>query len=312
MMLLLPTQASFSLKNIVSLLRMIAVVFSSMAAILSTSLPLFFYYALSSSTILIVTLILFTGTLLIHGLLTHTFNDIADNQSGTDHYSPGILSGGSRVLQTGSMTMQMLIQLSILFSFITLLFILLFFYLGYPKLAILTIIGLWGAVSYSLKPFQFAYYPFIGEWLSLFPTMFMVGIAAPWILLDKIPIWAWQNGLINAIWCIAWVMVHHIPDRHADRKAQPLKRTSIVWAEDIWGEKAMKGIVFFYFTLVGILLVWTAFTRPIAAILAAILLIYSVYLIFKMDVNDVENITKTEKTLLFIAFATAICMGFFL
>lgn len=311
-MQLLPTQATFSLKNVLLLLRIIAVVFSSMAAILSTTLPLFFYYSLSSSTILTVTVILFIGTLLIHGLLTHTFNDIADNQSGTDNHSPGLLSGGSRVIQNGTMTMQMLIQLGIWLSLISLLFMLLFFYFGYPKFAILTIIGIWGAISYSLKPFQFAYYPFIGEWFSLFPTMLFIGVAAPWILLDNIPIWAWQNGLINAIWCIAWVMVHHIPDRHADRKANPIKRTSIVWAEDIFGEKAMKGIVLFYFTLVGILLIWISFTRPLAALLAAIILIYSIYLTLKMNVNDVEEVTKIEKKLLFMAFTTAICIGIFI
>src|SRR5699024_10986944 len=211
-MLMHPTQASFSLKGIGMLLRFVAVLFSSVAALVSTVLPLLFHYNLSGYTVLSVTSILLIGALLIHGLLTHTFNDLVDYQSGTDQQSPGILSGGSKVLKTGNMSVPMLIQLAISLSALLLLITLAFLILGYPKLAILTLVGIWGAASYSLKPFRLAYYPFLGEWFSLFPTMLMLGIAAPWILLDQVPIWAWQNALINAIWCMAWVMVHHIPD----------------------------------------------------------------------------------------------------
>src|SRR5699024_1778551 len=130
-----------------------------------------FHYTLSTFTIFSVTSILLIGALLIHGLLTHTFNDLVDYQSGTDQQSPGILSGGSKVLKTGKMSVPMLIQLGISISVLLLLITLIFVFLGYPKLAILTLVGIWGAASYSLKPLQFAYYPFLGEWFSLFPTM---------------------------------------------------------------------------------------------------------------------------------------------
>lgn len=309
---IIPTQPSFSLKGIVMLLRIVAVIFSSVAAILSTVLPLFFHYNLSSFTILTVASVLLIGTLLIHGVLTHTLNDLTDYHSGTDEYSPGQLSGGSRVLQTGTMSVQMLIQLGIGVSVLLLLFISIFLFFGHIKFAILTIVGIWGAKSYSLKPFQLAYYPFVGEWFCLFPTMLLLGIAAPWILLEQIPLWTWQNATINAIWCMAWVMVHHIPDRHADRKAKPIKCTSVVWAEDKFGKRGVKFPVLLYFMFVGILLIWTAFTRPIGSIGAIIILIYSIYLIVKMDTEDVEEITNVEKVLLLFAFITAIWLGIFI
>lgn len=310
--IMIPTQPAFSLKGIGMLLRIVAVVFSSVATIFSTVLPLLFHYTLPSFTMIGVTSILFIGAILIHGMLTHTFNDLIDYQSGTDENSPGLLSGGSRVLQTGKMSVQMLIQLGIIISIFLLLMTSMFVFLGYTKFAILTLVGIWGAGSYSLKPFQFAYYPFVGESLSLFPSMLFLGIAAPWILLEEIPIWAWQNALINAIWCMAWVMVHHIPDRHADRKAEPIKRTSVVWAEDKFGKQGIKFPALLYFSLIGgILLFWIALTRPLGTIGAGMILIYSIYLIIKMDVEDVEEVTNVEKGLLLFAFMTAIWLGIF-
>jgi len=308
---MIPAQPAINRKSIVMLLRLVAVVFSSIAAILSTVLPLLFYTDLSAGAVMTVASVLLIGAVFIHGMLTHTLNDIADYQSGTDQYSPGVLSGGSRVLQTGTMSVGMLKQLGIWMTIFLLLMAILFAFLGLTEFAVLTLVGIWGAVSYSLKPFQLAYYPFAGEWLSLFPTMLMLGIAAPWILLGQVPAWTWQNAMINAIWCMAWVMVHHIPDRHADRKAVPLKQTSVVWAENKFGASGAKLPAMLYFILIGLLLIWTAFTRPAGAIGAGILLIYAIYLVIKMDIDDVEKVTNDEKKLLILAFVTAIWLGSF-
>lgn len=308
---MIPAQPAITRKSIVMLLRLVAVVFSSIAAILSTVLPLLFYTDLSAGAVMTVASVLLIGAVSIHGMLTHTLNDIADYQSGTDQYSPGVLSGGSRVLQTGTMSVGMLKQLGIWMTIFLLLVAILFAFLGLIEFAVLTLVGIWGAVSYSLKPFQLAYYPFAGEWLSLFPTMLMLGIAAPWILLGQVPAWTWQNAIINAIWCMAWVMIHHIPDRHADRKAVPLKQTSVVWAENIFGAGGAKLPAMLYFILIGLLLIWTAFTRPAGAIGAGILLIYAIYLVIKMDIDDVEKVTNDEKKLLILAFVTAIWLGIF-
>lgn len=309
---MIQAQPAITRKNIVTLLRLVAVVFSSVATILSTVLPLLFYTDLPAGTVMTIASVLLIGAVCIHGMLTHTLNDIADYQSGTDQYSPGILSGGSGVLQTGAMSVGMLKQLGTWMILFLLAAAVLFAFLGLIEFAALTLIGIWGAVSYSLKPFQFAYYPFAGEWISLFPTMLMIGIAAPWILLEQIPMWAWQNSIINAIWCMAWVMVHHIPDRHADRKSTPLKQTSVVWAEDTFGARGAKFPAMLYFVFIGILLLWTAFTRPAGALGAGILLGYAIYLVIKMDIDDVEKVTNDEKKLLVLAFVTAIWLGIFI
>src|SRR5699024_12042021 len=93
--------------------------------------------------------------------------------------------------------------------------------LGRYDMAILIVVGVWAAVSYSLPPLQLSYRPFLGEWLSLFPSILFLGLAGPWLMLNQIPMWAVQNAVINALICMAWVMVHHIPDLEADQKAEP-------------------------------------------------------------------------------------------
>src|SRR5699024_11904877 len=100
MIKMIPSQQAISMKGIAMLLRIIAVVFSSVAAILSTVLPLIFHYSVSNMTIIGVAFILLLGTLLTDGLLTHTLNDLTDYHTGTAEHSPGVLSGGGRVLPT--------------------------------------------------------------------------------------------------------------------------------------------------------------------------------------------------------------------
>lgn len=101
-------QNALSFKGMGMLLRVIAVVGSSVATVISTWLPLLLFYEFSAAALLMLLVLLIIGAFLIHGLLTHVFNDITDFESGTDQFSPALLSGGSRVIQTGVMSLQML------------------------------------------------------------------------------------------------------------------------------------------------------------------------------------------------------------
>src|SRR5699024_10315236 len=165
----------------------------------------------------------------VHGGLTHLFNDYADFLSDTDANSPAILSGGSRVIQNK------LIHPDSVFNIVKWIAINLLMIAGVMAvlhrydLTILIVVGVCAAYSYSLPPLQLSYRPFFGEWLSLFPAIFFLGLADPWIALDTIPLWAYQNALVNAFVCMGWVMVHHIPDIKSDQMATPIKRTSVVW-----------------------------------------------------------------------------------
>src|SRR5690625_7429972 len=86
------------------ILRLIAVVSSSVTAVLSSLLPLLLYTSHSPVTLFYLFLFLCGGAIVVHGLLTHLFNDYADFTSGTEEHSPAILSCGSRVITNGIMT----------------------------------------------------------------------------------------------------------------------------------------------------------------------------------------------------------------
>ncbi len=304
-------QGSYSFRGIGMLMRVVAVVTSSIATIISTVLPLAFGYDVSKFNLFLLFILLVIGGFLVHGVLTHVFNDITDFHSGTDQESPGLLSGGSRVLQTGTMTLGMLKRIGLIVTAILVFAAALFFLFGQIELAILCMVGLWGAATYSLAPFRFAYRPFLGEWLSLFPSLLLLGLAAPWIMLDHIPAWAWQNASINAIWCMAWVMIHHVPDIRADRRATPVKETSVVWAVKRFGMNRAGLPALIYLLLVGLIAFFMIGDRPIGAIGTLLMLGYGIYLVLRMRVRDVEQVTAYEKVLLLLAMVTAIWLGLF-
>ncbi len=298
------------LKGFGMLTRILAVVFSSFVTILSTSIPLVLYYPeLNNGTVLLLIGVLLLGSFLIHGLLTHIVNDLADFKSGTDEHSPGVLSGGSRVVQTRQFTYRQLKLFGIVLSAVMMSAALLFFISGHIELGILTVIGIWGALSYSIKPFIFAYRPFAGEWLSLFPSMLFLGLAAPWIMLDAIPLWAWFNAAVNAVWCMAWVMVHHMPDIDADQRARPVKRTTVLYAANKWGRRAAHMPAVTYLTVVVVLAVIMTSTRELAGLVTLILSIVTILMLFDMKNSDVGAVTSVEKKMLIMAAVTAIFLG---
>lgn len=301
----------FNLKSVGMLLRVVAVVTSSAVTVLSTWLPLVFGYSFSIVHLLFLLVLLLSGAFIIHGLLTHIYNDIMDFESGTDNHSPALLSGGSRVIQTGTMSIETLKRTGFILNILLLAACAVLISVRQYELAVLILIGIWGALSYSSRPFMLSYKPFLGEWLSLFPSLLALGLAAPWIMLTTIPLWGYQNSIINALWCMAWVMVHHIPDIEADRQAVPKKRTSVVVSAERWGKRAAGVPASLYLVLILILSVWIILTRPVAGIGVLGIVLYGLYLVVTVNPEDVQAVTGMEKKLLLLAMITAIWLGIF-
>ncbi|WP_407270345.1 prenyltransferase [Radiobacillus sp. PE A8.2] len=294
------------------LLRSIAVIASSITTIVSTMIPIYLYYSFPTNQLILIFLLLIFAAFTIHGVLTHVWNDYIDNQSGTDLHSPGILSGGSRVIQTGLISTTALSTLGKWLSIILSMFVVGFALFGFYKLAILLAIGLWAAISYSLPPFRLSYRPFVGEWFSTFPSILALGLAGAWLTLDTIPVWAWQNAIINGLFCIAWIMVHHIPDRNADQQATPVKQTSVVWAVNKFGVSFCRLPAIVYFLLTGICAWWLGFERLWAMIGMLIMVITAIFLVFKMDVNDAYQVSAYEKIILVLAMINGVWLGIFI
>jgi len=292
-----------------NLLRLVAVVSSSIATILSGLLPLFLKSSFSSGYLFFILIFLSLSAILVHGVLTHLFNDYTDFLSGTDAYSPAILSGGSRVIQKGLIRPHVVWQLGKWIAIILLAIGVLLAVVGRYELTILIFIGVWAAASYSLPSIRLSYFPFLGEWLSLFPAMFFLGLAGPWIIAESIPMWAVQNSIINALICMGWVMIHHIPDLEADRRAIPIKRTSVVWFVDKFGLSYARFPGFLYVFMAGICMFWVGLERPWAALLSLSLILCALFLILKIDPKNIHQVTHYEKLLLLLAVMIAVTLG---
>ena len=293
------------------LLRLIAVISSSIATILSSLLPLFLYTSISKSYLFMMLIFLSLAAVIIHGMLTHLLNDYVDDLSGTDARSPAILSGGSRVIQKGVIRPQAVWKIGKWLTIILLAIAVLMSMVGQVKLTILIIIGVWAAVSYSLPPLRLSYHPFLGEWLSLFPAIFFLGLAGPWLVLETIPLWAVQNAVINALVCMAWVMVHHIPDVDADRMATPIKQTTVVWFVNRFGLSFASCPALLYMAMAGLFAVWLFSERFLASLIVIGILLFAFTLVMKMDVKNNQQVSNYEKILLLIAIMIAIVLGVF-
>ena len=294
-----------------TLLRIIAVISSSMATILSSLLPLFIHSTFSTEYLVFMLIFLSVGALMIHGLLTHLFNDYTDFKTGTDAHSPAILSGGSRVIQKGLISPKAILKLGIWLSVGLLAIAVFMLLINRYELTILILVGVWAAASYSLPPLLLSYRPFLGEWLSLFPSIFFIGLAGPWLMFDTIPVWAFQNALINALVCMAWVMVHHIPDIDADRMANPVKQTTVVWFASKFGLNFARIPALLYITMAGLLTIWLFPERFWAGLILIGILLFAFILVMKMDVNNDQHVSDCERILLLLAIMIAIVLGVF-
>lgn len=294
-----------------TLFRFIAVISSSIAAILSNLLPLFLNDLFSVGYLFFMIVFLCVGAVIFQGALAHLFNDYADFSSGTDAKSPAILSGGSRVIQKGMLRPKTVLQIGKWLAIFLFTIAVVMATFGRYDIAILMIIGIWAAVSYSLPPLQLSYRPFLGEWLSLFPSIFFIGVAGPWIMIGTIPVWAMQNAVINALVCMAWVMVHHIPDIDADRMATPIKRTSVVWFVGKLGLNWARFPAFLYLFMAGLVTIWLFPERVWAGLIVLGLLSFGLFLVIKINPKNDQQVTNNEKLLLLLAMIIAIALGIF-
>src|SRR4051794_6767618 len=104
---------------------------------------------------------------LIQGLIAHAVNEIEDWRSGTDrHPSPRVISGGSKVVVAGLLDER---QLWIVFGAALGAATALGLGLATLRGAVVLpfgLIGVAGAIAYTMPPLRAAYRPFVGEALA--------------------------------------------------------------------------------------------------------------------------------------------------
>jgi 1,4-dihydroxy-2-naphthoate polyprenyltransferase len=165
---------------------------------------------------------------LIQGLLAHTVNELEDWRSGTDrHASPRVISGGSKVLVAGLLTQRMLtVIFAVAFAATTVLGLTLVAARGVEVLPY-GLVGVTGAVLYTLPPVRASYRPFVGEALA-FVCLWLCVAGAAVLQRGDLNGATVLTGVAAAAYAVSMLMVHHYLDRDADNAATPRKVTTIV------------------------------------------------------------------------------------
>ncbi len=284
--------------------RFLPVAASTFGAFALGILPAIAANGINFLTVWHILLIVFAGTTL-HCVTGHAYNDFADWRSGTDGRSPGILSGGSGVIEEGLLHEYSLLIIGLAGMALPLLIGLYFFSLLGAGIIYILLTGVWAGAAYSLPPFRLAYRPLAGEWLALFPAFITLTTGSYFILTGGVSRQVITAGIIHGLITLGWIMQHHLTDIKSDLNAVPVKTTTPAYVYKMWGLGATRFVpaVYFFFAvtagLAGCILV-----NPVLA-LSVIPSCLCIYIAVKTDPSDVRSITSAEIKMLAIATGNA-------
>jgi 1,4-dihydroxy-2-naphthoate octaprenyltransferase len=239
---------------------------------------------------------------LIQGLLAHSVNEIADWRSGTDrHPSPRMISGGSKVILAGLMGERALMAtFGAAFLATTVLGLTLVAARGIVVLPF-GVVGVAGAILYTLPPVRAAYRPFAGEaiaFICLADCVVGAHVLQGGRAVDGATL---ATAVAVAAYAVGMLMVHHYLDYDADRTATPPKVTSIVRLGLAGGRRYAIG--WCVLALVAAMAGSVAEPRllPLVAGYAIGLLAH-----LRCRPDDVESVTKNELAIIFAGIAAAL------
>jgi 1,4-dihydroxy-2-naphthoate polyprenyltransferase len=239
---------------------------------------------------------------LIQGLLAHSVNEIADWRSGTDrHPSPRMISGGSKVILAGLMGERALMAtFGAAFLATTVLGLTLVAARGIVVLPF-GVVGVAGAILYTLPPVRAAYRPFAGEaiaFICLADCVVGAHVLQGGRAVDGATL---ATAVAVAAYAVGMLMVHHYLDYDADRTAAPPKVTSIVRLGLAGGRRYAIG--WCVLALVAAMAGSVAEPRllPLVAGYAIGLLAH-----LRCRPDDVESVTKNELAIIFAGIAAAL------
>ena len=174
---------------------------------------------------------------LIQGLLAHSVNEVEDWRSGTDrHASPRVISGGSKVIVAGLLSQRALWWVFAgAFAATTVIGLALVAAAGLDLLPF-GLVGVAGAVLYTLPPVRAAYRPFAGEAVA-FVCLAVCVLGAHVLQGRSIDAATVAAAVAVAAYAVSMLMVHHYLDRDADALAKPPKVTSIVYLGLVRGRR---------------------------------------------------------------------------
>jgi len=239
---------------------------------------------------------------LIQGLLAHCVKEIADWRSGTDrHPSPRVISGGSKVIAAGLMGEGALrVTFAGAFVATTVLGLALVAARGLVVLPF-GLVGVAGAILYTVPPVRAAYRPFAGEavaFICLANCVIGAHVLQGGPGIDAATV---ATAVAVAAYAVGMLMVHHYLDYDADRTSTPPKVTSIVRLGLVRGRWYATGwcVVALAAAMAG-----SAVQPRLLPLVAG----YAVGLLahLRCRPDDVESVTKNELAIIFAGIAAAL------
>lgn len=256
-----------------------------------------------------VTLIVAAG-LTLHSVTGHAYNELQDWRSGTDKFSPGILSGGAGVIEDGLLDEKKLRLAALAGILPPVLASLYFISLRGPYVLFFLLTGIWASLAYSTPPLRLSYRPLLGEWVALFPAFLACTAGSFYILTGSLN---WQivtAGTIHSLLTLGWIMQHHLPDIGADLKAIPPKLTTPAFVYKKWGAGRVRLVPVAHFILAALAGVMGGVFFKSIFYLTIIPSSFCAYLAVTTDLSCIESITASEKKMITIStcFAVAIAL----
>lgn len=255
-------------------------------------------------------ILVLAAAVLTQGYVAHAINDREDWRSGTDQRSTGILSGGTRVIPGGLLSPAQLAWIAWLTGFLFLAIgAYLLLRLG-PAMILFVAAGLWCAITYTLPPLRLAYRPLAGEWLCGWLSVVAITTAAYFVFsggkMSPLVLWL---AATQGMFCLGWLMQHHIPDITADLEAHPQKLTTVAWVAGRLGRKRVWLVPALYFLLgaglglVAALLVHRAFVASVPPALAG------AGLAWRTNPDSVEQVTRHQLVMIALTVFHALALG---
>ncbi|MEN6462760.1 MAG: prenyltransferase, partial [Syntrophomonas sp.] len=167
----------------------------------------------------------------------------------TDQLSPGLLSGGSKVVIRGLYSIDKLSWIGRTTLFLVFIIAGYFVWRVGPSVLIFPLIGIGSAVAYSCPPLRLSYHPIIGEWLCAFPAVSACGVGTFYVLTTTLQPTIIVAGGINALLAMGLLMHNHISDVGSDLQANPQKLTTVALVGNTLGMKKTPLVATAYFLL---------------------------------------------------------------
>lgn len=240
--------------------------------------------------------------MLVQGFETHSVNEIYDWESGTDRaVAPRLLSGGSKVLNRGLLTVPGLWRV---FAASSVLIWALTAYLVLARswtLIAFVLPAYLAGLLYTLPPVRTAYRPFVGELAGGFLGVLLCVLGGYYVQALTLSPAAWVAAIGYACVCVGMLLMHHYLDVEADLAASPPKRTTIAVLGREAGKSYTLGYAVSAVAAFALLALWTPIVL-VALPFAGLALVAHA----RTRPAEPESVTRNELAVIRLGIATGL------